>query len=97
KRRRGFRRTHVLLDEVNQRDGNENAHALGELQLEMFLLLFSLLEQLHPAEPADPVDEMDDKISLVQIEKRLDRPRFEPRLACLAEHLHPPKQLMVRE
>jgi hypothetical protein len=74
-RRRRVGPADVLLDEVDVRDRDEDLRAPLVLDRDEILLAPVPLEPLEAEEPPDAVGEMDDRVALLELEERVDRPR----------------------
>ena len=57
-------------------DGDEDPHRVGELEDQVLLLLFALVQQLHAAVDADAVRQVDDQVPFAEFQKAVDRPRL---------------------
>ena len=63
----------------------------------LFLPSFAI-ENLHPPESSDPVRQMNDEVSLFQIKKAIDGPRFEPLFSgSCTTHLDAVEQLVIAD
>ena len=92
-----FARPDVLLHEINQRNRHEHAHRVGEFEDQVLFFLVAFVEQFHPSIDADAVRQMNDQVSLAQLEKGVDRPRFVGAATRLAADFRPPEQLLIAE
>jgi hypothetical protein len=95
-RRRRTARADVALHQVDARRRHEQAHVVGEQEVQVLLLAVAAPHALEPLEQRQPVHRVHDEVARLQLEERLQRARLvDLFLVREAAHAHHAGQLAV--